>query len=66
MITSSSRPSVWSDRVPAKYGTARPTSSSEDGREMWVWEGGELTMGLNAVAGKPREQWGSSRPASTT
>ena len=26
---------------------------------MWVWEDGrELTMGLNAVAGKPREQWG--------
>src|SRR5262245_19889036 len=50
---------VWSKRVPAKYKERAPHVVEEDGREMWVWEGGqELTMGLNAVAGKPRQEWG--------
>ena len=31
----------------------------DEGREYWVFEGDrQLTMGLNAVVGKPREQWG--------
>jgi len=50
---------VWSKRVPARYRDRAPHVVEEDGREMWVWDGGsELTMGLNAVAGKPREEWG--------
>jgi predicted TIM-barrel fold metal-dependent hydrolase len=50
---------VWADRVPAKYKDRAPHVVEEDGRQVWVWEGGrEMTMGLNAVAGKPREQWG--------
>ncbi len=50
---------VWSKRVPAKYKDRAPHVVEEDGREIWVWDGGrELTMGLNAVAGKPREEWG--------
>lgn len=50
---------VWVDRVPAALKDRVPHVVEQDGREMWVWEGGvEATMGLNAVAGKPREQWG--------
>jgi predicted TIM-barrel fold metal-dependent hydrolase len=50
---------VWSARVPAKFKDRAPHVVEQDGREMWVWDGGyELTMGLNAVAGKPREEWG--------
>ncbi len=50
---------VWSDRVPAAMQDRAPHVVEVDGRQMWEWEGGrELTMGLNAVAGKPREQWG--------
>ncbi len=50
---------VWVDRVPAKLRERVPHVVEADGREMWVWEGGqELTMGLNAVAGKPIETWG--------
>ncbi len=50
---------VWSDYVPAKYKDRAPHVVEEDGRQIWVWEGGrETTMGLNAVAGKPREEWG--------
>jgi predicted TIM-barrel fold metal-dependent hydrolase len=50
---------VWTDRVPAKYRDKAPHVVEVDGRQAWEWEGGrELTMGLNAVAGKPREEWG--------
>jgi predicted TIM-barrel fold metal-dependent hydrolase len=49
---------VWSSRVPAKYRAAAPHVVEEDGREYWVYEDRRNdTMGLNAVAGKPREEW---------
>ena len=51
--------SLWSDRVPAALRDRAPHVVEDDGREYWVWDGGvEATMGLNAVAGQPREQWG--------
>ena len=50
---------VWSDRVPAKYRDTAPHVVEDGGREYWVFEGErQSTMGLNAVAGKPRELWG--------
>ena len=50
-------PGVWVDRVPAAYKDRVPHVVEDGGRQAWVWEGGrEETMGLNAVAGKPREQ----------
>jgi predicted TIM-barrel fold metal-dependent hydrolase len=49
---------VWSSRVPAKFKEAAPHVIEDGGREYWVYEGQRAaTMGLNAVAGKPREQW---------
>jgi predicted TIM-barrel fold metal-dependent hydrolase len=49
---------VWSDRVPSKHRESAPHVIEEDGHECWVYEDQRiLTMGLNAVAGKPREQW---------
>src|SRR2546423_3960995 len=49
---------VWEKRVPSKYRDRAPHVVEEDGRQVWVWDGGmEATMGLNAVAGKPREEW---------
>ncbi|MEW6477552.1 MAG: amidohydrolase family protein [Actinomycetota bacterium] len=49
---------VWSSRVPAKFRDAAPHVIEEGGREFWVYEDQRaMTMGLNAVAGKPREQW---------
>ena len=57
---------VWSSRVPAKYREAAPHVVEEDGREYWVYEDRRNdTMGLNAVAGKPREEW-SLEPARFT
>lgn len=50
---------VWADRVPAKYKDLAPHVVEEDGREYWVYEDRKHpTMGLNAVAGTPRETWG--------
>jgi predicted TIM-barrel fold metal-dependent hydrolase len=53
-------PGVWVDRVPAKYRDQAPHVVEADGREYWVYEDQRQTnMGLNAVAGKPREEWGN-------
>ena len=50
---------VWSDHVPSRYKDRAPHVLDRDGAQVWEWEGGrEVTMGLNAVAGKPREEWG--------
>ncbi len=49
---------VWTDRLPAKYADVAPHVIERDGREYWVWEGETFPqMGLNAVAGKPQEEW---------
>jgi predicted TIM-barrel fold metal-dependent hydrolase len=49
---------LWTDRLPAKYREAGPHVVEADGREYWVLEGErQPTMGLNAVAGKPPEEW---------
>ncbi len=49
---------VWSSRVPKRFRDAAPRVIEDDGREYWVYEGRRAeTMGLNAVAGKPRELW---------
>jgi predicted TIM-barrel fold metal-dependent hydrolase len=50
---------VWVDRVPARFRDDAPHVIEEDGREFWCFEDQRiLTMGLNAVAGKRREDWG--------
>lgn len=50
---------VWTSRVPAKYRDTAPHVVEENGREFWCYEEQRiLTMGLNAVAGKRREDWG--------
>jgi predicted TIM-barrel fold metal-dependent hydrolase len=52
-------PGVWVDRVPERLRERVPHVVDDGDRQRWVWEGGtELTMGLNAVAGTPRETWG--------
>jgi predicted TIM-barrel fold metal-dependent hydrolase len=49
---------VWSARVPAVYRDRAPHVVEDDGRQFWQYEDTRaLTMGLNAVAGKPRDQW---------
>jgi predicted TIM-barrel fold metal-dependent hydrolase len=51
-------PRVWLDRVPSKYHEVAPHVVEEDGREFWYYENSRVdTMGLNAVAGRPQEEW---------
>jgi predicted TIM-barrel fold metal-dependent hydrolase len=52
-------PRVWLDRLPAKYREAGPQIREVNGAHVWHYDGNAYpTIGLNAVAGKPREQWG--------
>jgi predicted TIM-barrel fold metal-dependent hydrolase len=51
-------PDVWTSRVPARFRGRAPHVVEEDGREYWQYEDTRsMQMGLNAVAGKPRDQW---------
>jgi predicted TIM-barrel fold metal-dependent hydrolase len=50
---------VWTSRLPAAYQEAGPHVVEEDGKQFWEVEGVRATtMGLNAVAGKDRTEWG--------
>jgi predicted TIM-barrel fold metal-dependent hydrolase len=52
-------PRVWLDRLPEKYREAAPRIKEVDGNHVWHYDGEAYpTVGLNAVAGKPREEWG--------
>lgn len=52
-------PRVWQDRLPERLKERGPQIIEEDGKHLWRFDGGMYpTIGLNAVAGKPREEWG--------
>jgi predicted TIM-barrel fold metal-dependent hydrolase len=49
---------VWTDRLPARFREAGPHVVNENGRQFWVYEDVvQPCMGLNAVAGKDRDDW---------
>ncbi|MGX7680063.1 amidohydrolase family protein [Jatrophihabitans sp. DSM 45814] len=50
-------PTVWTDRMPAKYADRAPHIERIDGNDSWIYEGKVAgNFALNAVAGKhPRE-----------
>jgi predicted TIM-barrel fold metal-dependent hydrolase len=52
-------PGVWRDRLPARFVELGPQIKEVDGAQVWVYDGEKFpTIGLNAVAGKPRADWG--------
>jgi predicted TIM-barrel fold metal-dependent hydrolase len=52
-------PRVWLDRLPAADRDAGPRIVDEDGTQIWEYEGRRYPqMALNAVAGRPREEFG--------
>ncbi|GAB86269.1 amidohydrolase family protein [Gordonia rubripertincta] len=52
-------PKVWQDRLPAKYREQGPRIIEVDDKHLWSYDGAVFpTIGLNAVAGKPKEEWG--------
>jgi len=49
---------LWADRVPKKYRELAPHVVQDGSNEFWEYENQRaLTMGLNAVAGRPRDEW---------
>jgi predicted TIM-barrel fold metal-dependent hydrolase len=53
-------PKVWADRLPARYRDVGPTIVDEGGAQIWDYEGRRYPqIGLNAVAGKSREEYGT-------
>lgn len=51
---------TWVDRVPARFKDRAPRVIDYEGRQAWAFEDTiEPQLGLNAVAGKPRDQWGT-------
>jgi predicted TIM-barrel fold metal-dependent hydrolase len=52
-------PRVWQDRLPQKFKESGPRIIERDGNHQWIYDGQIFpTIGLNAVAGKPPEEWG--------
>lgn len=52
-------PRVWQDRLAVKFREDGPRIRDVDGKHLWHYDGNVFpTIGLNAVAGKPRETWG--------
>jgi predicted TIM-barrel fold metal-dependent hydrolase len=53
-------PTVWTDRMPAKYKDAAPRiERAEDGNDWWIYEGAKAgNFALNAVAGKDPKDFG--------
>jgi predicted TIM-barrel fold metal-dependent hydrolase len=53
-------PRVWTDRLPAKYREDAPhIVETGEGHHVWVYEGKVFPqIGLNAVAGRPPEEYG--------
>ncbi len=52
-------PGMFEDRLPAKHQAAAPrVVETEEGHEVWEFDGQIfLQVGLNAVVGRPREDW---------
>jgi predicted TIM-barrel fold metal-dependent hydrolase len=53
-------PDMWDDVLPEKWKSRAPRLvSREDGSDVWVFEGRQIpNVGLNAVAGRPPEEYG--------
>ena len=53
-------PDMFEGRIPAKYADAAPkVVKQEDGSDVWTFGGAIIpNIGLNAVAGRPKEEYG--------
>jgi predicted TIM-barrel fold metal-dependent hydrolase len=53
-------PRVWLDRLPSRLQDVAPQIKEIDGGQLWHYDDQVFpTLGLNAVAGKEREKWGT-------
>ena len=53
-------PEMWDNHVPTKWKDRAPKLvTKDDGSNLWVFEGAQIpNVGLNAVAGRPPEEYG--------
>jgi predicted TIM-barrel fold metal-dependent hydrolase len=53
-------PGLFEGRLPAKYADQAPrVEHTDDGNDVWVFAGQQIpNIGLNAVAGRPKEEYG--------
>src|SRR5438132_7168209 len=53
-------PTLFEDRVPARFADQAPKVVTDDtGADVWVFNGAVIpNIGLNAVAGRPKEEYG--------
>lgn len=53
-------PDLFEGRLPTKYADAAPrVERTDDGNDVWVFNGARIpNIGLNAVAGRPKEEYG--------
>ena len=53
-------PELFEGRMPARYAEAAPKiTRTDDGSDVWVFNGAVIpNVGLNAVAGRPKEEYG--------
>jgi hypothetical protein len=53
-------PEMFRDRTPGKYADQAPkVTRADDGADVWVFNGSVIpNIGLNAVAGRPKEEYG--------
>ena len=53
-------PEMFEQHIPAKYKDLAPSVVTKpDGSQVWLYDGIEIpSIGLNAVVGKPKEEWG--------
>jgi len=60
-------PNMFEGRLPAKYADSAPrVERTGDGDDVWVFNGATVpNIGLNAVAGRPKEEYGVNPTAST-
>ena len=58
---------MWDNHVPAKWKDRAPKLvTKDDGSNLWVFEGGQIpNVGLNAVSGRPPEEYGMEPTALT-
>jgi hypothetical protein len=52
-------PDMFDNHLPDRWKDEAPKVVRTDDKDVWVYEGSEIpNIGLNAVAGRPPEEWG--------
>jgi hypothetical protein len=61
-------PTMFDAHIPEKYRDRAPfVRRTRDGSDVWMFEGAKIpNIGLNAVAGRPKEEYGAGTSTSAS